>query len=76
MVLAIQTDRLSKIFEGVAAVDAVDLSVERGTITALLGGNGAGKTTTPGDAARPSAADLRRHSFAWQRFAERTRHHC
>src|SRR3954469_7708369 len=28
------------------AVDALDLRVERGTITAVLGPNGAGKTTT------------------------------
>lgn len=37
---------LTKIFDTVRAVDGIDFSVERGSITALLGGNGAGKTTT------------------------------
>src|ERR1700722_14110955 len=46
MALAIHAERLTKTYDNVAAVDAIDLSVERGTITALLGGNGAGKTTT------------------------------
>jgi ABC-2 type transport system ATP-binding protein len=43
---AIETLKLSKLFDGVPAVDAIDLTVRQGTITALLGGNGAGKSTT------------------------------
>lgn len=37
---------LTKIFDTIRAVDGIDFSVDRGSITALLGGNGAGKTTT------------------------------
>ncbi|MCM6775306.1 ABC transporter ATP-binding protein [Nocardia sp. CDC159] len=37
---------LRKAYRGVAAVDGVDLTVERGEVFALLGPNGAGKTTT------------------------------
>jgi branched-chain amino acid transport system ATP-binding protein len=36
---------LTKVFGGFAAVNGVDLAVERGTIHALIGPNGAGKTT-------------------------------
>jgi branched-chain amino acid transport system ATP-binding protein/neutral amino acid transport system ATP-binding protein len=36
---------LARAFYGVHALDGVDLSVERGTITGLIGPNGAGKTT-------------------------------
>ena len=43
---AIQTHQLSKFFDGVAAVDAMDIQIPTGSITALLGGNGAGKSTT------------------------------
>ncbi len=37
---------LTKRFGDVLAVDAIDFTVQRGTVVALLGGNGAGKTTT------------------------------
>ena len=36
---------ISKVFSGVYANEAIDLSVEKGEIHALLGENGAGKTT-------------------------------
>lgn len=41
----LQTRSLTKDFRGFTAVNAVDLSVESGTIHALVGPNGAGKTT-------------------------------
>lgn len=44
--IAIQTDRLSKHYGKVAAVEGVSLRVGRGEIYAFLGLNGAGKTTT------------------------------
>lgn len=44
--LAIQTFNLTKIFNGLVAVDSIDLNIERGELFALLGPNGAGKTTT------------------------------
>ncbi|MDX2202973.1 MAG: ABC transporter ATP-binding protein [Hyphomicrobiaceae bacterium] len=37
---------LSKVYGEVRAVDGISFSLERATVTALLGGNGAGKTTT------------------------------
>jgi ABC-2 type transport system ATP-binding protein len=43
---AIRTERLSKRFGDVLALDALDLSVERGEIFGFLGPNGAGKSTT------------------------------
>lgn len=42
----LQTQSLTKRFSKVLAVDRLSFSLEKGTITALLGGNGAGKTTT------------------------------
>ncbi len=44
--LAVSTDRLTKHFGDLVAVDAIDLQVEPGTVMSLLGPNGAGKTTT------------------------------
>lgn len=44
--LAIEARGLVKRFEGVTAVDGVDLSVPEGAIYGILGPNGAGKTTT------------------------------
>jgi ABC-2 type transport system ATP-binding protein len=44
--LAIEARGLVKRFEGVTAVDGVDLAVPEGAIYGILGPNGAGKTTT------------------------------
>ena len=46
MTPAIHTQKLCKSFGDIVAVDAIDLEVGPGSITALLGGNGAGKSTT------------------------------
>jgi ABC-2 type transport system ATP-binding protein len=46
MTLAIETHQLTRFFNGVRAVDAIDLRVERGTFYGFLGPNGAGKSTT------------------------------
>ncbi|HMN72558.1 MAG TPA: branched-chain amino acid ABC transporter ATP-binding protein/permease [Rhodoblastus sp.] len=40
------TDKLSKHFGGLKAVDGVDIAVARGKVHALIGPNGSGKTTT------------------------------
>jgi branched-chain amino acid transport system ATP-binding protein len=45
MTLLLETKRLTKKFGGLTAVNQVDLSVEEGKITALIGPNGSGKTT-------------------------------
>jgi ABC-2 type transport system ATP-binding protein len=46
MSLAIETRALSRTFDGVRAVDAIDLKVQGGTFYGFLGPNGAGKSTT------------------------------
>ncbi len=46
MTLAIETHGLSRYFDDFKAVDAIDVSVERGTFYGFLGPNGAGKSTT------------------------------
>lgn len=43
---AIKTDKLTKKYEDLTAVDSLDLCVEQGELFSLLGVNGAGKTTT------------------------------
>ena len=44
--LAIETFSLTKIFNGLVAVDGIELDIKKGELFALLGPNGAGKTTT------------------------------
>lgn len=44
--LAIETQQLTRFFDGFCAVDHVDVRVERGTFYGFLGPNGAGKSTT------------------------------
>jgi ABC-2 type transport system ATP-binding protein len=46
MVNAVQTIDLVKKFNGLTAVDRINLSIDKGEIFGLLGPNGAGKTTT------------------------------
>jgi ABC-type branched-subunit amino acid transport system ATPase component len=41
----LQAERLSKRFDGLVAVDAVDLRIDAGEIRGVVGPNGAGKTT-------------------------------
>jgi ribose transport system ATP-binding protein len=41
----VKAERLTKSYGPTIAVNAVTLSIRRGTITALLGGNGAGKSS-------------------------------
>src|SRR5207248_8421608 len=43
---AIRTEKLSKVFGTHVAVDALDMTVNRGEIFGFLGPNGAGKSTT------------------------------
>jgi len=43
---AVQTFKLTKNFDGLVAVEGVDLEIKKGELFSLLGPNGAGKTTT------------------------------
>jgi ABC-2 type transport system ATP-binding protein len=45
-VKAIETLELTRFFNGVCAVNSIDLSVDQGEVFGFLGPNGAGKTTT------------------------------
>ncbi|HFE66233.1 MAG TPA: ATP-binding cassette domain-containing protein, partial [Chloroflexi bacterium] len=42
----IQTENLTKKFDGVTAVDRLTLTIDEGEVFGFLGPNGAGKTTT------------------------------
>lgn len=44
--MLLETENLTKRFNGLVAVDGVNIAVEAGEIRALIGPNGAGKTTT------------------------------
>ncbi|WP_174589706.1 ABC transporter ATP-binding protein [Methanocella conradii] len=44
----IRTEGLTKVYDGVKAVDSLDLSVDKGQVFGFLGPNGSGKTTTIG----------------------------
>lgn len=59
---AIETQGLTKQYNGVLAVDGLDLRVEQGEIYGFLGANGAGKSTTIGillDYLRPTSGTVR-----------------
>jgi len=43
---AIKTDNLTKVFDGLTAVDGLSLNVAKGELFGLVGSDGAGKTTT------------------------------
>ena len=43
---AVQTFKLTKMFDGLVAVNGIDLEINKGELFSLLGPNGAGKTTT------------------------------
>ena len=42
----VHTDKLTKVFNGITAVDSVTFDVNRGEVFGVLGPNGSGKTTT------------------------------
>nr|WP_235788405.1 ABC transporter ATP-binding protein [Salipaludibacillus sp. CUR1] len=58
----LETEELRKVYKGTAAVDSVNLFLEKGESVGLLGPNGAGKSTTISMIASliaPSAGDVR-----------------
>ena len=64
---AIRTESLSKSYQGIVAVDRLDLEIQAGELFSLLGVNGAGKTTTVkmlSCLSRPSGGDARVGGFS------------
>jgi ABC-2 type transport system ATP-binding protein len=67
--IMVETDRISKNFGPVRALDSVSIAIPRGTVLALLGHNGSGKTTLvniltgaiPPDSGRASIAGFDVH---------------
>jgi ABC-type branched-subunit amino acid transport system ATPase component len=45
MAILLQTEKLSRRFDGIVALNDVSLAIEEGSISAVIGPNGAGKTT-------------------------------
>lgn len=71
METVLSTDKLTKHFGKLCAVNQLDLEVKRGQVFGMLGPNGSGKTTTLGmlmGVVNPSAG-----SFSW--FGEPATHH-
>ena len=56
---AIKTDKLTKKYKNLTAVDSLDLLVEQGELFALLGVNGARKNYHDQDAFLPDKANRR-----------------
>ena len=74
--LAIETEELCRDFNGLRAVDHLDLQVPRGVIFGFLGPNGAGKTTTIRlllGLIEPTAGSARVLGFDVRREADRIR---
>ena len=65
----LQVQRLTKRFDGLTAVNAVDLDVRQNEIVGLIGPNGAGKTTSVRHGDRLPQADR------WQGLFPRRRYH-
>jgi ABC-2 type transport system ATP-binding protein len=70
--VVIRTERLTKVYGTITAVDGLDLEVRAGEVFGLLGPNGAGKTTTVGmltTIVKPTAgtAEVNGHSITTAR---------
>ncbi|WP_127572516.1 lantibiotic protection ABC transporter ATP-binding protein [Paenibacillus xylaniclasticus] len=66
----LQTNGVSKRFKGQTVVDAISLTVRRGTVYGLMGPNGAGKTTLLKMIAgllNPSSGEIQFDGEAWSR---------
>jgi ABC-2 type transport system ATP-binding protein len=69
---AVQLSGIRKTFEGVVAVDDLDLSIPRGSTYGVLGPNGAGKTTTIRMILRIIDADRGRIAIHGEQLSEKS----